>query len=176
MSKGTKRELSHVFTSVYYNKSFYNWTKYPNHCILINILDKSNLDLKATYFGCISFLSYTVFILPWQSPYPPEDKVRSVTFRWETQLAPCGLRVLQKLMTMMMITGNSGNSYISWPLKKKSFGMLRDCFYHTIEIIIMLYFWHISDFVRMKTNCKSEIRILVSYSSQCYRQKPDNCW
>lgn len=123
MSKGTKRELSHVFTSVYYNRSFYNWTKYPNHCILINILDKSNLDLKATYFGCISFLSYTVFILPWQSPYPPEDKVRSVTFRWETQLALCGLRVLQKLMTMMMITGSSGNSYISWPLKKK---ILRD--------------------------------------------------
>jgi hypothetical protein len=31
---------------------------------------------------------------------------------------------------------------------------------------------HISDFVHMKTHWKSEIRMPVNYSSQCYRQKP----
>jgi len=44
----------------------------------------------------------------------------------------------------------------------------------------MLYFFgHISDFVHMKTHCKSEITILVNNSSQCYRQKSviaDNCY
>jgi hypothetical protein len=43
----------------------------------------------------------------------------------------------------------------------------------------MLYFWHISDVVHMKTHCKSEIRMLLNYSSQCYRQKlviADSCY